>query len=111
MKTTITIIGLVLVVCYFAYTWYETFKLQLRLQELAETFPIDFRLFVEKEEGWEVYDRDSHNGKGCIKLIPNPRVSWRLYYYIKFTGPIDEEQAIRFLIRGFLKYMHDRGRI
>ena len=88
-------------------TWKDYKKRILPLQTLAQTYPMDFRLFVENEEGWQTYDM-GHDGKDCIMLIPNPQVTTSYYYYIKFTGPIDEKDAIRFLTRFFLKYINER---
>jgi hypothetical protein len=36
-------------------------------------------------------------------LIPNPQVTTSYFYYIKFDGPADEDFAIEYLIKGFMK--------
>lgn len=91
---------------YWVWDYSKTVKRMMRLQKLAQAYPVDFRLFVEKEEGWEVFESD-HSGKGCIKLIPDPQIGGVYYYYIKWCGPINEPKAIDFLIRNFEHYIHD----
>lgn len=100
----------ILLLLYWIWQYYKTIKQMAKLQKLAQAYPVDFRLFVEKEEGWDVYD-SNHTGKGCIKLIPDPQIGSKYYYYIKFTGPISEQEAIKYLIRNFLHYMNDIGRL
>lgn len=97
--------GLVAVIVYWLWDYSKTVKQMLRLQKLAQSYPIEFQLFVEKEEGWEVFDM-SHNGKGCIKLIPEPQIGSEYYYYIKFSGSISERNAIDHLIHAFEYYIH-----
>lgn len=62
---------------------------------------MDFRLFVDKEEGWETCSEKPEKPHEWIKLIPNPAVSSDYCYYIKFTGPVDEQTAIMYLISNF----------
>ena len=91
---------------YWVWDYSKTVKRMMRLQKLAQTHPVDFRLFVEKEEGWEVFESD-HSGKGCIKLIPDPQISSAFFYYIKWNGPLKESMAIDFLIRNFENYIYN----
>lgn len=101
--------GLIAVLLYIFWGWIKTTKQMLQLQRVAQTYPVEFRVFIENEEGWEVYDMN-HKGKGCIKIIPEPQISTSYYYYIKFIGPISEKDAIDFLIRNFMKYIKDLGK-
>lgn len=103
----ISLLLLALVVVYHLVGWYRTFRLHMKLQQLAQEYNMIFRAFVDGEEDWTTLDQ-GEGGKGCIKIIPQPQVSTMYYYYIKYTGPIDEGQAIRSLIINFLNYINNR---
>lgn len=103
----ISLLLLALFVVYLLVGWYRTFRLHMKLQQLAQEYRMTFRSFVDGEEGWTTIDQ-GEDSKGCIKIIPQPQVSSMYYYYIKYTGPIDESQAIRFLINNFTNYIKNR---
>ena len=104
----ISLLLLVLIVVYHLVGWYRTFRLHMKLQRLAQEYNMTFRAFVDGEDGWTTLDQ-SEDGKGCIKIIPQPQVSSMYHYYIKYTGPIDEDLAIRFLIKNFTNYINNRS--
>lgn len=109
MTLKISIIILVLAVVCLLIGWFKNYMLYYRLQKLAESYPMDFRLFVAGEEGWTTFDSNETDGKGCIKLIPNPVITTSYYYYIKFEGPISEKLAIKFLLSNFTRYINERN--
>lgn len=109
MSWKVSIIILVLAVIYLLVGWVKNYMLYYRLQKCAEAYPMDFRLFVEGEEGWSTFDSNETDGKGCIKLIPNPVITTSYYYYIKFEGPITEKLAIKFLLSSFTRYINERN--
>lgn len=96
----------ILLLMYWIWNYSKTVKRMMKLQKLAQAYPIEFRLFVKKEEGWEVFERD-HDGKGCIKLIPDPQITTEYYYYIKWSGRLNESTAIDDLIKNFQYYIHN----
>ena len=100
MKTIWIVLG-VFAILYFVARWCKNMRLYKRLQMVAQTYPMDFRLFVDKEEGWETCSEKPEKPHEWIKLIPNPAVSSDYGYYIKFTGPVDEQTAIKYLISNF----------
>lgn len=99
---------LALFVLYYVIGFVRTFILHLKLQRLAESYQNEFRYYVETTDGWQTLSHDESDGKGCIKIIPQPAVSSMYYYYIKYDGPIRENDAIRLLINGFKHYISNR---
>ncbi len=96
----------ILLLLFWILDYSKNVRRMMKLQKLAQAYSVEFRLFVEKEDGWEVFEHN-HDGKGCIKLMPDPQISSVYYYYIKWNGPLNESTAIEFLIRNFESYIHN----
>lgn len=95
-------------VLYHIISFIRRFMLHMKLQRLAETYQNEFRYYVETTDGWQTFSHDETDGKGCIKLIPQPAVTSMYYYYVKYNGPIRENDAIKLLINGFNQYINNR---
>ena len=72
---------LAIFVLYYVIGFVRTFMLHLKLQRLAEFYQNEFRYYVETTDGWQTLSHDESDGKGCIKIIPQPAVS-SMYYTI-----------------------------
>ena len=96
---------LIVVIAAFLWGWIKSTKQMVKLQKMAQRYPTDFQVYVMGKEGWQYFEQD-HDGKDCIKLIPDPQLENLYYYYIKYTGSGSEGRAINSLIKDFEYYIH-----
>lgn len=99
----------VVLVIYDGWRYAKSVKRMARLQRLAETHPINFRLFVAQKDDWEM-SPNPENPSRWIRLIPNPQVSMEHFYYIRYTGVLSESVAIEELMNEFLSSLYSQGK-
>lgn len=96
--TIIMIIVGVLLLAVHAYKFYKRFMLHKYLQQMCMRYNVAFRSHIYSCENWEMSD---DGGIGWIEMNPMPGED-QLKYYIRYTGPLPEDEAIRILIQTFL---------
>lgn len=94
-----------LAVVFPIFSAVRNFRVMMWLQKVAEKNPVKFYLFVEDRDGWEIMASPDEQSKPqeWIRIIPEPHVSTRYYYYLRFTGFGDEREEVIKLIMDFLR--------